>query len=495
MKLKFLSAVWLAQLCHSATALPSPPPADVVSVEANGHSRSVPTEAQEPAPPSALDRRATLPSRDKFYLPPAGFESAAPGTVLRDRPILAAFLGIIPDLTVRAHQVLYRTTAVNGTPVAAVTTIFAPLLFAKKDRLVTYNTAYDSACVDCNPSYAFQFGSLPTNVLLAADFLLLQAYLAKGYVVNSPDYEGPDAAFSVGRLAATGVLDSMRAAQSFGSAKLGLAANAAMVGTGYSGGGLATAWAAALQPTHAPELTIKGWAVGGVPANITAMVPFLDGGRTSGFLPVAIAGQMKPSAYGAELAPVFDRIVTDEGRAAMRTANTQCAVPNLLKFSGKSVLSTSFQTLGDGFLHDPTVSKVLARGTLGVVREETPAAPVYMYHAQQDEVVVYGPAFDTYQRWCANGAAVSFVAFPTGGHVSTGAFGAPGAVDFVQRAFDGSVATSSCSFKTAGDTSVSSSALGSTAQPAAVQLNALVDEVGVDDGKWLDGLGQGQASS
>ena len=36
-----------------------------------------------------------------------------------------------------------------------------------------------------------------------------------GYIVVSPDYEGPDAAFPVGRLEGMGVLDSMRAVNNY----------------------------------------------------------------------------------------------------------------------------------------------------------------------------------------------------------------------------------------------------------------------------------------
>ena len=65
--------------------------------------------------------RPEIPARDPFYLPPAGFHHAAPGTVLRSRDVQLGFLGVIPQ-RVRAVQLLYRTTDRHGRAHATVTT-------------------------------------------------------------------------------------------------------------------------------------------------------------------------------------------------------------------------------------------------------------------------------------------------------------------------------------------------------------------------------------
>lgn len=72
------------------------------------------------------------PGFDQFYQPPVGFESTAPGTVLTSRTTTPAFFGWIPYLT-EAYQLLYRSTAINGSAIAAMTTIFVPL-FPYLDR-------------------------------------------------------------------------------------------------------------------------------------------------------------------------------------------------------------------------------------------------------------------------------------------------------------------------------------------------------------------------
>lgn len=129
------------------------------------------------------------PEDDPFYQPPEGSENDPPGTVLRTRSIQTAFIGYIPD-PVESHQILYRTTAVNGSAIATVTTVFKPW-FPKHDRFVSFHVAYDSSATKCNPSYVYQWGVPPNSLISSYELLILQVYLALEYVVAVPDYEGP----------------------------------------------------------------------------------------------------------------------------------------------------------------------------------------------------------------------------------------------------------------------------------------------------------------
>jgi hypothetical protein len=72
------------------------------------------------------------------------------------------------------------------------------------------------------------------NAISQFELLLVVALLNQGYIVNSPDYQGPSSAFSAGRLEGHGVLDSMRAALSYNP--LGLDSNKTkIVGAGCTG--------------------------------------------------------------------------------------------------------------------------------------------------------------------------------------------------------------------------------------------------------------------
>lgn len=64
------------------------------------------------------------PSRDPFYTAPIGYESAAPGAVLRVRTALGFAEGIANCSA--AYNILYRTTDSNYKPSWAVTTLLIP---------------------------------------------------------------------------------------------------------------------------------------------------------------------------------------------------------------------------------------------------------------------------------------------------------------------------------------------------------------------------------
>jgi pimeloyl-ACP methyl ester carboxylesterase len=418
---------------------------------------------------SQLVTAPLLPSVDPFYQPPAGFESQAPGAILRSRKIASAYFGLIPN-PVQAWQLLYRTTAIDGSAIATVTTVFKPV-GAKTDRFVSFHTAYDGAARSgiCDPSYNYQFLAPQVDLISSVEFFLLEAFIKDGNIVSSPDYEGPDAAFGAGRLAGTGVLDSMRAVENFKST-LGFSTDKpAVVGYGYSGGGIATGWAASLQPKYAPELAIKGWATGGTPANLTGTAVFIDGTLFAGFLPQALAGLGAPTAYGAQLEPVYKEYLTPYGELVLDSAEQICGVENIGTFAFQEIESTKVQTLGNQLFYEPTVASVLDRNIMGQRADETPKAPVYIFHAPQDEIIPYTNATTLRDEWCGYGASVQFVTVQNGGHATTEVLGFPGAFNFVKAAFAGTTG-SGCSSKTILDDSLDPLALGASLEPILVGL-------------------------
>lgn len=431
------------------------------------------------------------PRDDPFYQPPSGFESEQPGAVLRSRRIIATFFSLIPA-PIEAYQLLYRTTSVNGSAIATVTTVFKPL-FAKKDRFVTYNTAYDSSATQCSPSYGYRLGGNPEGSFTTtngAEFLIVQLYLLSGYIVSSPDYEGPDAAFGPGYLTGHGVLDSMRAVKNFHS-KLGLTENPKIVGAGYSGGGLATGWAAALQPTYAPDLNVKGWNAGGIPASLLATFDHIDKTVTSGFEAVAVAGLLKPSAYGTQLKPIFDAIITPAGQKVIDLGNSRCTVPNILAFPFQSLLDTKYQSLGAALFQEPTVAAILRDNTLGVKKAETPTAPVLMYHAEPDEIVPYAPAAALNKAWCDYGATVKFTKYAAGGHGTTVVLALADGLKFAADAFSGKI-SSGCTSQTKFDNKLDPFAFALNLEPIVVGLINWLVVMGEKDSNWLEGIKSGK---
>ena len=137
-------------------------------------------------------RRPVLPSEDAFHTPPAGFQHAAPGTVLRSRDVELGFLGLVRQ-RVTATQLLYRTTDRHGEPQAGVTTVLVPAGHTRHHvrHVVSYQCAIYAVSSRCFPSYALLRGARAVGSLAQFEYLLMAAALAEGWVVSVPDHEGP----------------------------------------------------------------------------------------------------------------------------------------------------------------------------------------------------------------------------------------------------------------------------------------------------------------
>ena len=87
-------------------------------------------------------------------------------------------------------------------------------------------------------------------------------FLTQGFAVIVPDTEGQRADFAAGPEYGMNTLDSIRAA--FNSSTVGLPADARIALLGYSGGAIASEWAAEL--AYAPDVNgrLIGAAIGGV---------------------------------------------------------------------------------------------------------------------------------------------------------------------------------------------------------------------------------------
>lgn len=303
------------------------------------------------------------PSQDPFYQPPEGYENTAPGSILRFRntPAPLAAFGSVKENIQASYQLLYRTTDAWGNPEATVTTVLVPSN-ARTDRLVSYQDFMDSANVDCSTSYAIQEGTSMTSMISMGDIVFEAAMLQEGWIVNLPDYEGPKAAFAAGMQTGYATLDSIRAVLQSGNIT-GLAPNPDITMWGYSGGSIATEFAAELQPTYAPELRILGAAIGGVIANLSSTVTRLNKGVFAGFAAVGVIGLMKEYP---NLTNYVNSEIIDSKKDEFFKGNDECAVQVLAQFAFQD-MGSYFKAGMDALLAPPVVETITAGGVMGYV--------------------------------------------------------------------------------------------------------------------------------
>ena len=103
------------------------------------------------------------------------------------------------------------------------------------------------------------------------------------------------------------ILDGLRAALSFD--RLGLSEEAPVGLWGYSGGGLATAWAAEMYADYAPELNVVGAVLGSPVADLGHAFERLNGSFYSG-LPAMVVAAL------SHVYPDLDRIIAEHATPA-----------------------------------------------------------------------------------------------------------------------------------------------------------------------------------
>lgn len=380
------------------------------------------------APSAAAAPLYPTPDPDSFYAAPDDLASAQPGDVLRTRALPP--LPLFPDVAV--SQILFRSTNSQGQPIAANTTIMQPADWQPSNPLLSYQhiiNGLGTQCLVANQLYTDD----PNLTIREAP--ALNAVLQKGWTVALPDHLGPTMAYGAAKLGGQITLDGVRAAQRAGD--LGLADSPVGM-AGYSGGGMATAWAAALAPEYAPELDIAGVAEGGVPMNLRKM------GEALGTDPHPAFGLAMAAAIGLEREypdrlPVSEEL-NAEGIALRDSMGNGCTNDIIGSGAGRSAAQVAKNT---SFLQNPDYRKILEENSLehyaGV-----PTAPVYEWHSPTDALIPLDSIDATIRRYCEAGATVQADKTPSPEHMSAAVLGLPSAFNYLEGRFRGEAAPSNC---------------------------------------------------
>lgn len=199
---------------------------------------------------------------------------------------------------------------------------------------------------------------------------------------------------------------------------------------GYSGGAIATGWAAELHESYAPELPIVGAAEGGVPADIRAMVDLANNNAASGLI---LAGIIGVSREYPELERFLQRHLNPLGRALLASKNPLCltyqsALAPFLNIKGLVNLP------GDP-LDYPTPRKVLGQLKMGA---NVPDFPMFVYQSNPDWVAPVGPVNELVRTYCADpDASVRYVRDHFSEHVSMAIEGFAPAIVWMRDRLDG----------------------------------------------------------
>ncbi|KUN01801.1 triacylglycerol lipase [Streptomyces yokosukanensis] len=409
------------------------------------------------AAPSAPSKAAAT---DAFYTYDGSepLSSYALGAVLKKRTLTYHVVGI--PTPVKAVQLLYRTTDAQGRPAANVTTVVRSLR-GDSSMAVSYQSYYDSLNPADGPSRAVAGDVTLGGVTTDSENLFLVPLLLQGYNVIIPDTEGQSADFAAGPEYAANTLDSIRAATG-SSADTGMNADTRVGLLGYSGGSIATGWAAALAPSYAPEVNerLVGFAEGGLLVDPAHNLKYVDGSLVwSGVIPMSIIGVdraygigLKPylSSYGLEVynklehGSLLDALGHYPGLTWKKMMKPQYADPNALRPFVEAVNKMNL-----GSAPTPTVPGFIAQGGQGVT-EGTFNSPAGI--GSGDGVMVAGDVRALARQYCSTGnESIKFQQYDLLSHVPTAVAWASGAMGWLRDRFADRTAPSDCGHIPAGN--------------------------------------------
>lgn len=354
---------------------------------------------------------------------PASAEPAAPtaraGDLVSARAIWAPGFEYA-----RVWKITYRSTSATGASTVVSGTVIVPN--GSTGAIVGYGPGTHGLGDQCAPSVGLQRGD-------EFEGGLIHQYARKGFAVAVTDYEGlgtpGDHTYTAGRSQGNAVLDVVRASTRLSGT--GLSPKAPVAVVGYSQGGQTAGWAAEIAPAYAPELNIKGFAVGAAPSDLRRVADANDGGANFGL--VLAAGVGLNAAY-PELA--LTNYLNAAGQAAYADIRDDCG-SDFGKYANRRL---SDYTTTD-VLNRPDWSARLAEQNLGT---RAPTVPTLMYHSTGDEIIPVSVSVALRPQWCGKGAKLTYWQVDTGGHSQTAAYLSPLVTQWVADRLAGAPAAGNC---------------------------------------------------
>jgi len=336
-----------------------------------------------PAPASA---QAVLPGV-KLDVAEADIRRAKPGTVLRVRPQIGG-----APANAKAFRVIYRSTGVNGEPIAVSGTVIYPDGPAPpEERNVVAWAHYTTGVAQrCAPTL------LPN---LSGTIAGLEELLKRGYVVVATDYEGlglPGVhAYLVGVSEAHSVLDSVRAARNLSNAH----ATDRFIVWGHSQGGHAALFSGELAADYAPELKLVGIAAAAPATNLVDLFKAQKGSIAGNSL-TAMALLSWSKTYKLPLDSVLENGVDASfekvAGSCIQSISQMLKLLQLAKPLKKSFLKADPTTL-------PAWRDLMEKNSPG---KTPPGVPVYLAQGTGDVTVDPNITVRFAKQLCASGSPV-----------------------------------------------------------------------------------------
>lgn len=400
-----------------------------------------------------VSRGVTVPA---FYNPPATLP-AADGTLVRSEPLplalsLPSLHGPLPGT---ATRLMYKSTDSNGEPVAVTGAYIEPAARWKGDGprpLVAVAPGTLGQGDQCAASMGLEHPLVLNGETVSVGYedLVIYRLLARGTAVVVTDYVGLGATDRLHTYVdrvdeAHAVLDAVRAARSVDGGSVTAGSPVGLYG--YSQGGGATAAAAELQSSYAPDVTLSGTYSGAPPADLAPVTGAIDGSELAGALGWSLNGFLQSDPA---LRPIAEAHLNAAGKAALADLSTMCVGDALLHYgyTRSTEWTKDGRSLGAVIAATPELKAYLDGQRIGRLK---PSGPVRVATGVSDDLVPHGQSRNLAVDWCRKGADVTYepVVLPGVGSALLNHF-APlltdqgDAVDWLTDRLSGKRTTSNC---------------------------------------------------
>lgn len=381
-------------------------------------------------------------SQDPFYQAPPHLEKYSPGTVLRIRTAPSEYFDPIPNCSV-AYHIVHRTTDNRYRASWAVTTLLLPESYSQSaapSPLLSYQIPYNSPALDASPSFDHSTLITPGNPVSVA--------LGRGWLVVVPDFEGPTGSYGSGVQSGHATIDSIRAALSLSRTRQGhVHHNQHADGSppklrtinryamwGYSGGSVATEFAAELSVQYAPELDFAGAVLGGVVPNITGVLDRVNGSPYVGNVFAFLVGSLNqhPEAYNF----LVDSLKPEGpyNRTTFLAVKGMRIVEAFAFYAGQNVFDYFVQ--GRNIVNVSLLKKVWdSKSSMGY--HGVPQMPMFVYQAVSDSFTPISNTDALVERFCRASATIRYERNTVGGHFAEITNGMPRALAWLATVLEG----------------------------------------------------------
>lgn len=371
----------------------------------------------------------------------------APGEIISSRHLPYHAFGFSTPVDV--VQIKFRTTDALGNATHGVTSVIKPLV-PQNGRLISFHSVYDSLDPSHSPSRSIQGDVALGTIAGSAETAVIAGFLANGTTVAMTDIEGQSAHFGAGPEYGTTTLDGLRAALAEPSTGLGASTKIGLMG--YSGGAIATNWAAQLAPEYAPDINDKivGAATGGLLVNALHNIKYVDGSLNwAGLIPMTVVGLTR--AYDIDLDPYL----SDYGRR-ITSKFENASISEIYGMYGGVTWASMVKPGYEDPTSIPELVDLINRINLGEApapevpffvgqanNGELDGTPVHSELGAGDGVMVAGDVRSLSKKICDAGNPVHYEEYPLN-HTPSFALWYPAASIWLKERFEGKPAPSNC---------------------------------------------------